>query len=153
LHLKTQFAVSQQVLSTLLPRPEWEGLIANYVAARARQLTIRDRYIDVKELRDELSSDAVMLFEDWWEQLADVEREQALFYFAIGSHNQNYRSALQDGEVMALLSGPAAMIAFLDIADLVVLSTWLDGVEELEAFIPEPGRLVGAVAHYLRKSM
>jgi hypothetical protein len=51
LHLKTHFIASERALATLIPRPGWPDLIQGYGIARAEQLTVRDRYLDAKQLR------------------------------------------------------------------------------------------------------
>ena len=56
----------------------------------------------------------------------------------VGSHNQNYRSMIMDGEDIVVVSGLSSLVAYLDFARVLGLSTWVTDVPTLEQLIPKP---------------
>ena len=70
----------------------------------------------------------------------------------VGSHNQNYRSALLDGEVLVAAAGPEAVIGLADQMLILGLCDWIEDPEELkEHFEPIGGfmRKVGLWARHI----
>ena len=63
-----------------------------------------------------------------------------VFYLTIGSHNQNDRSLLLDGEVLCLLAGPEALAPMVDFAAIAGRSEWIETTDELDRAIPRHSR-------------
>jgi phosphatidylserine/phosphatidylglycerophosphate/cardiolipin synthase-like enzyme len=76
-----------------------------------------------------------------------------VFYLAVGSFNQNYRSMLMDGEVLFLVSGPDASMAFLDFVGMVYVVTWVDTVEELEEVLPSTEGIKRWISRYIKRAV
>ena len=57
-------------------------------------------------------------------------------YFIGGSHNQDYRSTMMDGEVMYLGSGLAALATFGDMLLTMSSLTEVTSIEQLEGLLP-----------------
>jgi hypothetical protein len=156
LHLKSQFFVSKQALSTLLPLEGWRDLIRDYVAARADEVTLKGSdggYPDVKDRREKLAESAEPLVRTWNAGLSQEEREQAIFYLTVGSMNQNYRSMIMDGEVLYVVSELDAMISFMDFAAMMYMVTWVDSVEELEELLPTTEGFMQWVSRYMKRAL
>jgi hypothetical protein len=64
------------------------------------------------------------------------QERRAAMYFMVGSHNQNYRSLILDGEVAFVISGGASIHGLADFVMLAGLSEWVDTMEEMEALFP-----------------
>ena len=137
-HLKTQFFASREAIDTLLPREEWVSLVHGYTLARAEQTRIRTDYPNVKNLQAAVADDRRALLDSWHAALSEEERAKVMFYFTIGSQNQNSRSLIMDGEALIVVAGTHAMVSYLDFALLFGLTTWVEDVEQLDEFLPQP---------------
>jgi hypothetical protein len=156
LHMKSQFFASHEALSSLLPLEEWADIVHAYVLARADEIRLRGpggAYPDVKERREKLTGSAIRLFEAWDANRTDTEREKSVFYLAVGSFNQNYRSMLMDGEVLFLVSDHDALMAFLDFVGMLYLVTWVESVEELEELLPGAEGFKRWVSRYMKRAV
>jgi len=136
LHLKSQFFASKRTIDTVVPMEGWVDLVRKYILARAKQITDRETYADVKDLREALSEDAAALIVSWGEGLTPQERGEAILYLTVGSHNQDYRSMIMDGEVLFVVGRTWAMIAYLDFVSLIAQTTWVNDVQQLEELLP-----------------
>ena len=152
LHLKTQFFASGKAISTLIPREGWDTLIRDYTIGRGEQI-ISQTYVDAKMLRGKLSEHSRPFLQSWWDSLSSDEREKVMLYWILGSHNQDYRSKIQDGEVLVLVSGINAMISYLDFFSLMSLTTWVESVEEVEELLPRFGGFWYKIARYMKNAL
>jgi hypothetical protein len=135
LHFKAQFFGSFQALSSLLEIDGWGQLIREDVLAKAKALT-SDTYIGVKDLRSQISEDRQTMVEEWYSSLTPEQHEKMIFYLTVGSHNQDYRSKIQDGEVTYVVSHLDSLIGYLDFLGLIGRTTWVETIEELEELMP-----------------
>jgi hypothetical protein len=94
--------------------------------------------IDARAIQEDTSQPSRALIEGWWNSLSADQRQHLALYMDIGSHNQNYRSLIMDGEVMVVVSGVSALVAYIDFARVMGLSTWVTSVDELEKLLPKP---------------
>jgi len=62
-----------------------------------------------------------------------------LFYYTVGSKNQNPRSAHLDGETSFLVSGPWSFFGYSDFLFLMAATTWVDDAGELTEHLPVTG--------------
>jgi hypothetical protein len=136
IHLKAQFFSSAQVNKTLLPLEGWGPLFRDYIIARASQSAHENEYIDVKELREQLSRRTHLLVREWAETLSAEDEERLAMFLTVGSQNQDYRGKIMDGEVLLVTSGLRAGVAFLDMMELLLVSTWVDDLETLDKLMP-----------------
>ena len=77
-------------------------------------------------------------------------RERSVFYTTIGSMNMDPISARANGEVLTVISGPAAMIGFIDFFQLAGAVTWVESSAELDALLPRAGKWTRYLAHRFR---
>jgi hypothetical protein len=153
LHLKTQFFASDPAISTLVPLPAWEPLVRDYLIARAEQTRARERHVDAKELRAALTENVGPLVESWDERSSAHERDRAMFYLVIGSHNQDYRGKIMDGEVLFVVSQDAAMLAYFDFVYLMGLTTWVETVDQVNALLPPHSGVRRWIGRHLRNAL
>jgi phosphatidylserine/phosphatidylglycerophosphate/cardiolipin synthase-like enzyme len=137
LHLKVQFMATADVIPTLASRPEWSKFIQDLILSSTKQLE-GESAIDTKALRAAVSAPADSLVGNWWQSLSASDREHLALYMTVGSHNQNYRSMIMDGEDIFVVSGLSSLVAYLDFARVLGLSTWVTDVPTLEKLLPKP---------------
>jgi hypothetical protein len=135
LHRKTQFFVSKTALETIVPLPEWEPLLREYALAGVDQAE-RKIYLDSHRYLDLFIDEFRTLEKKWLEKISEKEREKAVLYLMAGSHNQDYRSQILDGEVMFVTSEFDSLLGFLDFFSLVVQTTWVENIAWLELMLP-----------------
>ena len=136
IHLKAQFFSTEEVNRTLMPLAGWGPLFRDYIIARAKQTAHEDRYISVKELREELSRRTRRLVREWVETISAEDKERLAMFLTVGSQNQDYRGKIMDGEVLLVTSRLRAGVAFLDMMELMLVSTWIDDLETLDELMP-----------------
>jgi hypothetical protein len=154
LHMKSQFFATREALSTLIPRQGWRELIQGYMLVQAEQRVRKeDISVGARELRSRLSSAVVPLVREWREVVPSDIEQKIMFYLAVGSHNQNYRSSIMDAEVVVLVARQRAMVAYLDFVGVMMSCTWVDNIEQLEELLPQQRGLGRWLGRFLRNAM
>jgi hypothetical protein len=154
LHLKAQFFANKEALS-LLGREEWAGVLARYLEARRRQACgtasendaispdlIRGSFLRGAPAGSGLR-DSVSAFGAFW-------RGDAIAMSTLGSHNQDRRSMMLDGEVLTAVAGVDCLPAMIDFAFLMETATWPEKIEDLDACFPETSSLLRRLSRWLR---
>ncbi|HSE65602.1 MAG TPA: hypothetical protein VLB12_01360, partial [Gemmatimonadales bacterium] len=132
-HLKTQFFGTASAMREVIGRPE-------YAAFFARR--IRERLSDtVSAAGTDITLDHLSMFRSYLDNRSPEERERQALYLTVGSHNQDQRSLLLDGEATCMVSGEASLLAA---GDMLLLTTagvvWLSDPEEVRRLLPAPSR-------------
>jgi hypothetical protein len=135
LHRKTQFFASKEAMDTLVPLQEWAPLLEEFSLARVDQIQ-RETYLDSQRYQELFIDEFRRLEDRWLRQIPEDEREKAILYLYVGSHNQDFRSQIMDGEVMFLVSEFDSLLGFLDFFALMGLTTWVESVSWLELMLP-----------------
>ena len=143
LHMKTQFYATRSAMQ-IMRLPEWRNVVLRYESIREKQRAGESNegltpfaLTGVPEGSDKPTP----LVESWQQYMTTMspeEREQIIYAFTIGSQNQDRRGMVQDGEVLALLSGYTALIGVIDMIGMVGGATWPKTIEEFDALFPEP---------------
>ena len=68
--------------------------------------------------------------------MTEEDRSHIGLFFAVGSHNQNTRSLVLDGEVALVVAGWSAIYGLPDFLVIAGLSEWIDDLDELEELFP-----------------
>jgi hypothetical protein len=152
LHYKVQFFGSFQALSSLFEIDGWGQLIREDVLARAKALT-SGTYIEIKDLDSKIRDDRQEMVEKWYFSLTPVQREKMIFYLTVGSHNQDYRSKIQDGEVTYVVSHLNSLIGYLDFIGLIGRTTWVESVEEMEELLPRYTGFMYNIGRYIKNAL
>ncbi len=136
MHLKAQFFANEATLS-LLSREEWAPVLAHYLEVRRRQ-----------SLGTAADSDAVSsaLIPD----SISATRRGDIVVSTLGSHNQDRRSMLLDGEVLTAVSGDECIPAMIDFAFLMGTATWPESAKELDGYFPETSGFLRSLSRWLR---
>jgi hypothetical protein len=139
IHMKAQFFASPEGLG-IIGRREWGPILARYLSVRRRQTEVPDREIDA--ISSAMSAGAPAT-QDVFTAHCDSMRaldpglsDRVLYVATIGSHNQDRRSMLLDGEVLEVVSGAGALTMAIDFVFLVSTATWPETAAELDAHFP-----------------
>lgn len=152
LHFKAQFFGSFHGLTSMLDVPGWGQLIREYLLVRAKALE-SDVFISVKDLSSEYSEEALEMIDDWYSSLSPEQHENMIFYLTVGSHNQDYRSKIQDGEVTYIVSHIYSIIAYIDFIGLMGRTTWVVSVEEMEELLPRFSGFWYKIGRYIKNAL
>jgi hypothetical protein len=126
LHMKVQFFASEKAME-ILRLKEWMPVLKRYFEERIRQTSghaLESEGITpalLREKEDEASSNLIEAFE---QILSPKEKESAMMFLTVGSHNQDRRSMFLDGEVLVGVAGYDGLIAMMDLVFLMHASVW-----------------------------
>jgi hypothetical protein len=126
-HVKTQFFGSAEAMDSALGRPEWRDFFKRRIGERLQEAPAGTdiRLEHLSALRTYLTA------------RTSGERERQVVYLEVGSHNQDPRSFMLDGEELCLVAGDAGLLAAGDMLLLASVGVeWLDDPGELERFYP-----------------
>jgi hypothetical protein len=154
LHLKANYFASPLAWDRLTARPEWAGVVRDYISFLAHQSKSRaaeqGRMPDVRAIPTELTQRMLNLVGGFLNDLSAQEREQVILYFTVGSTNMDYRSMVMDGEVQILLSGFASLQGLLDFLVLAGLCEWVETVDELNELLPPYGGINRSLSGFVK---
>ncbi len=127
--------------------------MAAYFRGRAAHVADDDAWIDFHQLSRELEPEFEALEDRFFGSMDEETRSRADYVLFAGSHNQDYRSMIMDGEVELLVSGFGAVIGLEDFLLLPGLSKWIETEEELQALLPRPSSLRRRLARIIRSAL
>lgn len=152
MHLKVNLFLSEETLG-LIQKRQWVDILRAYWHYHEKFVLKEGVYTDAKELPRgmvEPFSDAVGEF---WGSLSPEERETAMIYMTLGSHNMDYRSMMLDGESICLVEGFGGLSALFDMYSIAALSVWIDDEETLSEYIPKVGGLGRWIGRVMKKQL
>ena len=159
LHLKAQFFASGEGWENLFLEPGWGHILAEFFRGRARLIQSRANYAEFHRLKPEAvlaagardgqpgAATTGLTFKD---QVQAGKPYPVVYYLLLGSHNEDYRSALLDGESMLVFSHFSAAVGIDDFVLLPGLCIWVDTPEQLHRYVPLPRPLVRRLARWTR---
>jgi len=155
LHMKMQIFASEAALRSM-SSDEWASALARYLEVRKRQSLGKASGGDAFSLAM-LSADPRVDAAgprsgppDSVGGAAAAEREKIIFLSTIGSHNQDRRSLLLDGEVLTAVAGDECLPTLIDLALIMGTCTWPERAEDFHAYFPEAGGLLRKLSRLLR---
>jgi hypothetical protein len=152
LHMKANYFATREAWDDLLSRPEVIVPLRIYF----RELALQNRalsdgqYRDFRSMADELLPRTREILLEYAATLPPEERSRLAVFHAIGSHNQNNRSMVLDGEVALVVAGWSALFGLPDLLILAGLSEWIDDLEELELLFPSYRGLQRRISRLIR---
>ncbi len=149
LHMKAQFFASAEGWDNLFRDPAWGAALADYFRGRARLVREAPQYTEFYRLNALPESRAVGggLFS---EQARAQKPDRVVYYLLMGSHNEDYRSMLLDGEDLLLLSHFGAAVGIADFVLMPSLCTWVDTPDQLHRYLPRGRGMVRRIASWGR---
>jgi hypothetical protein len=133
LHRKTQLFVTRKVLRAVADDPR------TLESLRQELEAVADTTSDPASVLDE--DDPLGTRNEIRQGLRKKARDAArdgIFYLTVGSKNQDPRSAVLDGDVACVVSGPAALWSYGDFMFLMAATNWLEDPAMLDKLIPLP---------------
>lgn len=139
LHMKVNFAATEDAWR-LLQDPHWAQLLHDGIDDRATQLLrpLTERR-DIRTRPEKLSREIQALTDQYEGDLSALDAEEAALYMLLGSHNQNDRSFIMDGEVAYLVTGAGALSAMVDLLLIAPGCEWVETVDQLHRYLPPAG--------------
>jgi hypothetical protein len=138
LHMKANFLASPEAWEGLMSQGEWAPVMAEYIQSRFAQARRRPAalagFADHSEPPIDVGGHMV---ENWLLTLDPASRDRVVFFSVMGSHNQNHRSMVIDGEVTFVTSQWPAVIPYIDLVSVVGQSRWIDDPMELQELLPQ----------------
>jgi hypothetical protein len=140
LHQKTQVIARPGAIAALVRRPGWDKVLARSMEAEATQAaTFAEQLGYVTPDVDTLATRSTdTLLRGWEADIPEAERKRVSFYFTLGTHNQDPRGMMLDGEATFVVSGLPAAAGLVDLYYLMARSTWVNSEAELDRLLPEP---------------
>jgi len=152
LHLKSQFYVSREFVEKILPLPQWNEVLLATLRARAKE---RAEFLaggSTDSLADpEQSFGQVAALAPYLRARTPAQRDAQVIYLSIGSQNQDDRSLMENGEVLAVISGDAALAGIADYVYLVARATWLETQADLDKAQPPVSKFKHDLARWIRR--
>ncbi|MEJ2504222.1 MAG: hypothetical protein P8177_13075 [Gemmatimonadota bacterium] len=150
LHMKAHFFATGEAWDPLVAVPESRAHLLAYLRERAADLGREGEDRDLRRLQEALRPSRDAATAAWLDRVTPEQLERYAWLLVIGSHNQNYRSAILDGEVVVAVAGPDATISLPDFTVVVGLSEWVEDPDELEAHFPELGGVMESIGLWAR---
>ena len=151
IHMKAQFFASPEGIG-IIGRKEWGPILARYLAVRRRQTQTPEH--DIAAISTATGAPATRdVFAAHCDSMraADPDLAERVIYFAtIGSHNQDRRSMLLDGEVLEVVSGSGALTMAIDFVFLVSTATWPKTAAELDGHFPPTSSTTKRLFRWIR---
>jgi hypothetical protein len=136
LHLKEQAFMSRSVLMRFADE-DMAGITAAY---------FETRWTEVTATESEPSSN-----KRFRESMSAIEwPPDAIRTVIVGSHNQDRRSMLLDGEAMVCISGEGSVGGILDMIILTASVDWIGDPDAIDQEFPEAGGLIRALVQLIR---
>ncbi len=154
LHLKAHMYVTPEAWDGLMGGPEMGTFLTTFYGELARQnLNLAEGRIeeaDMEAFTNALIPAGEDLVEAHLSELSAREEKRGALFFMVGSHNQNHRSFIMDGEVAFVVSSWAALHGLPDFIVLAGLSVWVESLEELEELFPRYEGIQRRLSRWIR---
>jgi len=139
-HLKIQFFGTPVAMREAIGRPEWREFFTRRIRERLRE----------SPAGTDITLEALAPLRPYLEARSETVRDRQGLYLSVGSHNQDTRSFMLDGEATCLVAGEAALVSA---GDMLLLSTvgvdWLSDPAALDRDLPPAGEIRTQVARAL----
>ena len=155
IHMKAQLFLSRTARS-IMACSEWDPVIAEYLRLRLRQTAGFDLDpigMSPAMLDARVDSTAQTLRGAFLAGVAAPAAsgpEGPAVFVTVGSHNQDRRSMLLDGEALVVVAGDDAYTTLIDFALIMGAATWPKDSHELAGFFPARSSFLRNVARWMR---
>lgn len=155
LHQKTQVIARPGAIAALVRQPGWSSIVAQSMQTQAEQsakFAEQLGYVtpDIDTLATRSTDSLLRGFE---QAVPEAERKRVSFYFTLGTHNEDPRGLMLDGEATIVVSGLPAAAGLVDLYYLMARSTWITTPVELNTLIPEPSGFWRKVGNLIRTAL
>jgi len=152
LHLKANYFATREAWDDLLSRDDISPPFRNYFreVSLQNQALAEGGYRVYDFLLEALLPPSHEILEDYMSGLTDDARERIALFFLLGSHNQNNRSMLLDGESAFVVAGWSSRFGLPDFLVIVGLTEWIDDLDRLEELFPGYTGIKRRISHWIR---
>lgn len=109
-----------------------------------------DEEPDARTVTSAIIPPAQAMIQDHLAGLSPGDSARAALFLLVGSHNQNHRSTIMDGEVAYVIAWWAAVHGLADFVMLPGLSVWVEDLDALEALFPRYEGMQRKLSHWIR---
>jgi hypothetical protein len=151
LHLKANFLASKEAWTGLMHQGNWPDALRVFMMKRVWQIENRDAALGRLDapMPDFIDVGQPML-DAWLNGLSPEERAPLILYLMVGSHNQNNRSMVMDGEAAFLVAGTSINAGLIDLGALTGQVHWIESVDQLAKFYADPSALQLRLSRWLK---
>ena len=152
LHQKTQIVARPGAIAALVRQPGWDDVLAQAITVQSQQTAKFAEQLGytTPDLDSAATNRTDQLLRGYEQAIPEAERKQVSFYFALGTHNQDPRGLMLDGETTLLVSGFYAAAGLADVYDTMARSTWITTPRQLDALLPPPSVLMRTIGERFR---
>lgn len=138
LHMKTLFFATSEAFEIYRLR-EWAPTLTAYMMTRMRQIQGMADTVGIRPMvfRRPAGRSIYDAFQAHLDSLGPDVKRHVIFTLVTGSHNQNPRSLLLDGEVLAAVSGFDCVVSMVDVGFILCISEWPENQKEFDRLFPE----------------
>jgi hypothetical protein len=138
LHLKNQLFGTREAFEVVRLR-EWNEILVRHIRIRERQLQEKKTEgVTPKVLSSAAGANLDHALRSFLKEDSPGSEERVILTFTIGSHNQNPRSMVLDGEVLVAVSGINSFVSAIDFMFIMGVSSWPRSLEEYNDLFPPP---------------
>ncbi len=152
LHLKTNFFASAK-FPDLLAWEGWDQVFNAYLYYRAKFSSRWKSDVGIRNIPQDLREEFNLAARPYWESLSAEERQRTIYYLTVGSHNQDYRGMIMDGEAVCVVAGYDSLVAMLDFFFMTGLTTWVEDLDTLETLLPAQHGWRKRLGRYIMKAL
>jgi hypothetical protein len=152
LHQKTQLIARPGAIAAFVRQPGWEDALARALSSQsgetarfAEQLGFETPDIEDAATR---STDALLL--GYQRAIPEADRKRVSFYYTLGSHNQDPRGLMLDGETTLVVSGIPGAVGLVDLYYQMARTTWISAPADLDQLLPPPSGWMRRLARWIR---
>jgi len=141
LHLKYQLFASREGFA-ITHRPEWVNVLRRHVQIRQEELAgkrtegLTPEILDTPDPADPAAPTLLPAFEAELAAADSTAPGRVIYTCSLGSHNQNPRSLLLDGEVLVNVSGYHSLVTTADFIFILGIANWPSTREEFDRLYP-----------------
>jgi hypothetical protein len=154
LHMKAHLFFSREAWEGVLSQPAMEDVFR----AHFEEMAATNRWLsgEMEEDRtfrtysDRVVPIVVGMIDEILADLSPQEANRIAMFLAVGSHNQNTRSLVLDGEVAFVTASWKSLSGLMDFITIAGLCEWIDSIEELEELFPGYDGIARRMSRFIR---
>jgi hypothetical protein len=154
LHMKAHLFFSREAWEGVLSQPAMEDVFR----AHFEEMAATNRWLsgEMEEDRtfrtysDRVVPIVVGMIDEILADLSPQEANRIAMFLAVGSHNQNTRSLVLDGEVAFVTASWKSLAGLMDFITIAGMCEWIDSIEELEELFPGYDGIARRMSRFIR---
>ena len=154
LHLKAHMYATAEAWDGLLLGPAGTTFLTTAFRALAEQNAALagqgDQAPDARTMTATITPAAEAMILNHLAELTPEDSAKAALFLLVGSHNQNHRSTIMDGEVAYVIAWWAAVHGLADFVMLPGLAVWVEDLDALEALFPRYEGMQRRLSRWMR---